>query len=70
MKKEDALKELADAHAAAVCAESAALAAQNRKRAAVRAAFDAGCKGPDVAAVLGSSVQWTYQIRDKPLKVA
>jgi hypothetical protein len=52
-------------------AESAALVKQDRKRAAVREAFAAGCTGPDVAGVLGSSVQWAYQIRDKrPLKIA
>lgn len=71
MKKDQALVELAAAHAAAIEAETAAAAAQDRKRAAVRAAFTAGCTGPDVAGVLGSSVQWAYQVRDKPpLRVA
>ncbi|GAA3399367.1 hypothetical protein [Pseudarthrobacter polychromogenes] len=71
MKKDKALKELAEAHTAAVEAETAAAAAQDRKREAVRAAFDAGCRGPEVAAVLGSSVQWAYKVRDKqPLQVA
>ena len=66
MKKDKALQELAEAHRASVEAETAAAAAQDRKREAVRAAFDAGCRGPEVAAVLGSSVQWAYQLKDKP----
>ena len=52
------MQELAEAHEAAVLAETAAAAAQDRKREAVRAAFDAGARGPEVAEVLGSSVQW------------
>lgn len=71
MKKDQALAELAEAHEAAVKAEEAAAVAQDRKREAARAAFDAGAKGPEVAAVLGSSVQWAYQLKDKPpLRVA
>ncbi|MDQ0756120.1 hypothetical protein [Arthrobacter sp. B3I4] len=66
MSKDEALSTLASAHEAAVEAESAASAAQDRKRAAVRQAFDAGCTAPEVAAVLGSSAQWAYQLRDKP----
>jgi hypothetical protein len=71
VKKAEALKALAEARDEAARAESLANAAQERKRAAVRAAFEAGCTGPDVAEVLGSSVQWAYQVRDKPpLQVA
>ena len=71
MKKDQALQELAEAHKAAVLAETSAAAAQDRKREAVRAAFDAGARGPEVAQVLGSSVQWAYQLKDKPpLRVA
>lgn len=66
MKKAEALTALAEAHAEAIRAEEAAAAAQDRKREAVRAAFDAGARGPEVAEVLGSSVQWAYQMRDKP----
>ena len=66
MTKDEALATVAAAHGAAVEAESAAVAAQDRKRAAVRAAFDAGCTAPEVAGVLGSSAQWAYQLRDKP----
>lgn len=71
MKKDQALQELAEAHKAAVDAELAAAQAQDRKREAARAAFDAGARGPEVAEVLGSSVQWAYQLKDKPpLRVA
>lgn len=71
MSKEQALAGLAEAHKAAVEAETAAAAAQARKRRAVRAAFDAGCRGPEVAAVLGTSPQRAYQMRDMaPLRVA
>lgn len=71
MSKDKALEALAEAHQAAANAEADASAAQERKREAVRAAFDAGCRGPEVAAVLGSSVQWAYRVRDKqPLRVA
>ena len=71
MKKDQALQELAEAHKASVKAETAAVAAQNRKREAVRAAFNAGARGREVAEVLGSSVQWAYQLKDKqPLRVA
>ena len=71
MKKDKALEALAEAHAEAIKAETAAAAAQDRKREAVRAAFNAGARGPEVAEVLGSSVQWAYQVRDKqPLRVA
>ena len=71
MTKDEALDALATAHCEAVKAETAAAVAQDRKREAVREAFAAGCTGPDVAGVLGTSVQWAYQIRDKqPLKTA
>jgi hypothetical protein len=71
VKKDQALQELAEAHEAAVKAETAAATAQDRKREAVRAAFEAGARGPEVAGVLGSSVQWAYQLKDKPpLRVA
>jgi hypothetical protein len=71
VKKDQALAALAEAHSAAVAAEVAAAAAQDRKREAVRAAFNAGARGPEVAEVLGSSVQWAYQLKDKqPLRVA
>ena len=63
MKKDQALTALAEAHADAVKAETEAAAAQEKKRLAVKAAFDAGCRGPEIAAVLGSSVQWTYKVR-------
>ena len=66
MSKDEALQQLAAAHADAVKAETAASVAQDRKRAAVREAFNSGCTAPDVAAILGSSVQWAYQLRDKP----
>lgn len=66
MSKDEALQRLAAAHSDAVEAESAAAVAQDRKRAAVRAAFDSGCTAPEVAGVLGSSAQWAYQLRDKP----
>lgn len=71
MTKDEALGALAAAHGAAVEAEAAAAVAQDRKRAAVRQAFDAGCTAPEVAGVLGSSAQWAYQLRDKqPLNAA
>ena len=71
MKKDQALQELAVAHQAAVDAEMVAAAAQERKREAARAAFDAGARGPEVAEVLGSTVQWAYQLKAKqPLRVA
>lgn len=71
MKKDQALEELAEAHRLAIKAETAAAAAQERKREAARAAFNAGARGPEVAEVLGSSVQWAYQLKDKrPLRVA
>ncbi|WP_285240097.1 hypothetical protein [Pseudarthrobacter sp. MEB009] len=66
MTKDKALAELEAAHEDAVKAERAAVAAQERKRAAVRAAFNAGCNGPDVAGVLGSSVQWAYKVKAMP----
>lgn len=71
MSKDKALTALAEAHTAAVEAESVAAAAQDRKRLAVRAAFEAGCRGPEVAAVLGTSPQRAFQLRDKrPLRIA
>jgi hypothetical protein len=66
VKKDEALSTLASAREAAVEAESAAAAAQDRKRAAVRQTFDADCTAPEVAAMLGSSAQWAYQLRNKP----
>lgn len=70
MNKAGALEHLAAANSAAVEAENAAALAQDRKRSAVRQAFEAGCTAPEVAGVLGSSPQWAYQLRDKPpLKV-
>ena len=71
MSKDHALRALAEAHKAAVEAETVAAAAQDRKREAVRAAFEAGCRGPEVASVLGASPQRAYQVRDMaPLRVA
>lgn len=64
MKKDQALTKLAEAHAAAVKAEAAAALAQDRKREAAKDAFAAGARGPEVAAVLGSSVQWAYRLKD------
>lgn len=70
MKKDQALTALAEAHAEAIRAETAAAAAQDRKREAVRAAFAAGARGPEVAEVLGSSVQWAYKVRAMPPSAA
>lgn len=70
MSREQALEVLRVAHAAAVAAERDAAVAQEAKREAVRAAFEAGCRGPEVAAVLGSSTQWAYRVRDLPSSIS
>lgn len=68
MKKDEALAKLAAANREASEAEAEAAVKQTARRAAVRAAFHAGCTAPEVGAVLNVSPQRTYQIRDSRLR--
>lgn len=68
MSKEQALTQLASANREASLAEAEAAEKQTARRAAVRAAFQAGCTAPEVGAVLSVSPQRAYQIRDSRLR--
>jgi hypothetical protein len=66
--KAEALAALAEADAEAAAAEAVAAEKFSARRAAVRAAFEAGSTAPEVGAVLSVSPQRVYQIRDSRLR--
>jgi DNA-directed RNA polymerase specialized sigma subunit len=68
LSKADALEKLAEANREASVAEAEAADKQIARRAAVRAAFQAGCTAPEVGAVLAVSPQRVYQIRDSRIR--
>lgn len=68
MSKADALEKLAAANREASEAETVAAEKLTARRAAVRAAFQAGCTAPEVGAILSVSPQRVYQIRDSRLR--
>lgn len=66
--KDDALRLVAAVNRETAEAEAVAAEKQAARRAAVRAAFQAGCTAPEVGNVLAVSPQRAYQIRDSGLQ--
>lgn len=67
-EKDEALRLVDAMNREAAEAEAVAAVKQAARRAAVRAAFQAGCTAPEVGRVLSVTPQRAYQLRDSHLQ--